>query len=124
MDTIVKVITTKEDYDIRDSAENALTIEEVIEVLKYLPPKAKVVLCNDKGYTFAPVRRSTFVTEYVETKEEEEERIRKEEEDEENLVCPNCESDNIYWSVRGHMRCMDCDAKFKKGKKIKKSIAD
>ena len=34
MDTIVKVITTREDYDVRDSAENALTIEEVIEYEK------------------------------------------------------------------------------------------
>lgn len=120
MDTIVKVITTREDYDIRDSAENALTIEEIIEVLKFLPPKAKVVLTNDNGYTFAPIRRSTFVTEYVETKEEEEERIRKEEEEDEktSLVCPRCGSDNIYWSVRGHMRCMSCDAKFNKAKKV------
>lgn len=120
MDTIVKVITTREDYDIRDSAENALAIEEVIEVLKFLPPKAKVVLTNDNGHTFAPVRRSTFVAEFVETKEEEEERIRKEQEEEENtaLVCPNCGSDNIYWSVRGHMRCMSCDAKFDKPKKV------
>jgi hypothetical protein len=75
MDAIVKVITTRENYDIRDSAENALTIEEIGDILKYLPPKAKVVLCNDNGHTFAPVRRSTFVTEYVETKEEEKERI-------------------------------------------------
>ena len=81
MDTIVKVITKREDYDIRDSAENALTIEETIEILKYLPPKAKIVFSNDNGYTFAPVRQSTFVTEYVETKEEEEERIRKEQEE-------------------------------------------
>ena len=110
MDTIIKVITAREDYDIRDSVENALSVEEVIEVLKFLPPKAKVVLTNDNGHTFAPVRRSTFVTEFVETKEEEEEKTA--------LVCPNCGSDNIYWSVRGHMRCMSCDAKFNKAKKV------
>jgi predicted RNA-binding Zn-ribbon protein involved in translation (DUF1610 family) len=56
----------------------------------------------------------------VETEEEEKERIRKEEEEDEKttLVCPNCGSDNIYWSVRGHMRCMSCDAKFNKAKKV------
>ena len=120
MDTIIKVIATKEDYDARDSAKNALSVEEIIEVLTYLPKKAKVVLTDDYGITFAPVRRGSFVTEYVETKEEEEERIRKEEEEEKKtaLVCPNCGSNNIYWSVRGHMRCMSCDAKFKKKKKV------
>ena len=55
MDTIVKVITNREDYDIRDSAENALTIEETIEILKYLPPKAKIVFSNDNGYTLLPL---------------------------------------------------------------------
>ena len=117
MDTIVKVITTREDYDVRDSAENALTIEEIIDILTYLPKKAKVVLCNDNGYTFAPVRRSTFVTEYVETKEEEEERIRKEEEEEENThwICPNCKGeDTAVYSVDGGYMCMECGSKFKK----------
>ena len=60
MDTIVKIITNREDYDIRDSAENALTIEETIEILKYLPPKAKIVFSNDNGYTFACAVLGTF----------------------------------------------------------------
>lgn len=120
MDTIVKIVPTREDYDIRDSAENTLLVGQVIDILTYLPKDAKMVFCNDNGHTFAPVRRSTFVTEFVETKEEEEERIRKEKEEDEktSLVCPNCGSDNIYWSVRGHMRCMSCDAKFNKAKKV------
>lgn len=120
MDTIIKVVATREDYDARDSAKKALSVEEIIDVLTYLPKKAKVVFTDDYGITFAPFRRGSFITEYVETKEEEEERIRKEEEEEKNtaLVCPNCGSNNIYWSVRGHMRCMSCDAKFNKAKKV------
>ena len=110
MDTIVKVVATREDYDARDSAKNALSVEEIIDVLTYLPKKAKVVLTDNYGITFAPIRRGSFLTEYVETKEEEEKKTA--------LVCPNCGSDNIYWSVRGHMRCMSCDAIFNKAKKV------
>ena len=65
MDTIVKVITKREDYDIRDSAENALTIEETIEILKYLPPKAKIVFSNDNGYTFARGEELAEFEDYI-----------------------------------------------------------
>lgn len=120
METIIKVITSREDYDIRDSAECSLSVQDIIDRLECLPRNAKVVMSNDNGFTFAPFRESTFSQVEVETREEEEERLRKEEEEDEKtaLVCPNCGSDNIYWSVRGHMRCMSCDAKFNKAKKV------
>jgi ribosomal protein L37AE/L43A len=117
MDKIIKVITSREDYDVRDSAEYALSVEQVIDILTYLPKDAKMVFCNDNGYTFAPIRRSTFVTEYVETKEEEEERLRKEQEEEERThwVCPNCNCmDNIVIGINGGYHCLECGAKFKK----------
>lgn len=117
MDKIIKVITKREDHDIRDSAESALSVEEVIEILKYLPKDAKMVFSNDNGYTFAPVRENTFVQVEVETKEEEEERLRKEQEEEERThwVCPNCNCvDNIVIGVNGGYHCLECGAKFKK----------
>lgn len=117
METIIKVITSREDYDIRDSAESALSVEKVIGILTYLPKDAKMVFCNDNGFTFAPIRRSTFVTEYVETKEEEEERLRKEAEEEERThwVCPKCGGiDTPVYSVKGGYQCMECGEHFKK----------
>ena len=122
MEQIVILKTTREVYDIRNCTEHSYSVAELIERLEKFPKDVKVVFSNDNGYTFGGIDGGTIRIIDVETKEEEEERISKEEE--EDLVCPNCESDNIYWSVRGHMRCMNCDATFKKGKKIKKSIAD
>ena len=124
MEKIVILRTTRDNYDMRECAETSYSVEQIMDILSRCPKDAKVVFSNNRGYTFGTIDSSTIRVVEVETKEEEEERIRKEEEDEENLVCPNCGSDNIYWSVRGHMRCMSCDAKFKKGKKIKKTIAE
>ena len=124
MEQIVILRTTRDKYDIRECAKHSYSVEQIMDILSRCPKDAKMVFSNDNGFSFGSIDGATIRVVEVETKEEEEERIRKEEEEEENLVCPNCESDNIYWSVRGHMRCMDCDAKFIKGKKIKKSIAD
>ena len=117
METIIKVITSKEDYDIRDSAECSLTVQDIIDRLECLPKDAKVVMSNDNGFTFAPFRESTFRQVEVETKEEEAERIRKEEEEEENThwICPNCNGeDTCVSSVKGGYQCLECGAKFKK----------
>ena len=117
METIIKVITTKEDYDIRDSAECSLTVQDIIDRLECLPKNAKVVMSNDNGFTFAPFRESTFRQVEVETKEEEAERIRKEEEEEENThwICPNCNGeDTTICSINGGYQCMECGAKFDK----------
>ena len=116
METIIKVITTKEDHDIRDSAECSLSVQDVIDRLECLPKDAKIVMSNDNGYTFAPFRESTFVEVEVETREEETARL--EEEDNEVLVCPHCKSESIVYNFSGYWQCLDCNKKFKKAKKI------
>lgn len=119
METIIKVITTREDYDIRDSAECSLSVQDIIDRLECLPRNAKVVMSNDNGFTFAPFRESTFVEVEVETKAEEEERERREREEEENThwVCPKCNcEDSIIISVspNGNYHCLECGENFKK----------
>ena len=119
MERIVILRTTRDEHDIRESAKYSYSVEQIMNVLSRCPKDAKIVFSNDNGFSFGSIDGAIIRIVDVETKEEEEERIRKEEEEEEILVCPDCESDNIYWSARGYMRCVDCDAKFKKGKKIR-----
>ena len=116
MEQIVILKTSRDEYDIRERVKVSFSVEELIERLENFPKGAKIVFSNDNGHTFGSIDGGTIRLLNVETKEEEEERIRKEENT--TLVCPNCGSDNIYWSVRGHMRCMSCDAKFNKAKKV------
>lgn len=117
METIIKVITSREDYDIRSSAECSLSVQDIIDRLECLPRNAKVVMSNDNGFTFAPFRESTFKQVEVETIEEEEERLRKEAEEEERThwVCPKCGGvDTPVYSVKGGYQCMECGEHFKK----------
>lgn len=116
METIIKVNTTREDYDIRNSAECSLTVQDVIDRLECLPRNAKIVMSNDNGYTFAPFRESTFEEVEVETLEEETARLEKE--DNEVLVCPHCKSENIVYNFSGYWQCLHCKRKFKKAKII------
>ena len=119
METIIKVNTKREDYDIRDSAECSLTVQDVIDILEFLPKDAKIVMSNNNGSTFAPFRENTFEEIEVETREEEEERLRKEKEEEDKsaLVCPKCLSENIC-HTRGMWQCLDCGKYFKAAKLI------
>ena len=118
MEQIVILKTSRDEYDIRESAKVSYSVEELIERLENFPKGAKIVFSNDNGHTFGSIDGGTIRILNVETKEEERIRKEKEEDEKTTLVCPNCGSDNIYWSVRGHMRCMSCDAKFNKAKKV------
>ena len=120
METIVKLIPNRSEYDIRNASANSVSVAEFIEILENYPKDAKIVFDNDYGYTFGYINANVVKTDEIETFEEE--KAREEQEENEILVCPHCESDNICWSVRGHMCCLDCDAKFKKAKLISNGV--
>lgn len=116
METIVKLKTNRSDYDIRMSAERTLTIGELIDALSLYPKDTKVVFSNDGGYTYGDIGYCDVEWCEVESIAEQEEREKREREEDENttLHCPNCDSDNICWSVNGGYSCLDCAKKFKK----------
>ena len=117
MEQIVILRTTRDDYDIRESAKHSYSVEQIMDILSRLPKEAKMVFSNDNGFSFGSIDGATIRIVDVETKEEEEERLRKEEEEEERThwVCPKCGGiDTPVCSVKGGYQCMECGESFKK----------
>ena len=69
---IITLSTRRSDYSIKEAAEDSMTVEELIEELRYLPGDCKVVFSNDNGYTYGYIQDRDIDSEYVEPEEEEE----------------------------------------------------
>ena len=80
---IVKLYTSRDEYDIRLAAERSLTVGELIDELKRMDENAKVVFDNDNGYTYGYVCSESVDSDMYETREEEERREAMEELNEE-----------------------------------------
>lgn len=76
-------MTSRDAYDIRESASSSMSVRDLIERLEELPQDSKIVLSFDRDYIFGDIRYDSFEIEDVETYEEQEERERREEEEEE-----------------------------------------
>ena len=68
---IITLSTRRSDYGIKQAAEDSMTVEELIEELRYLPGDCKVVFKNDGGYTYGYIRDRDIDSEYPEPEEEE-----------------------------------------------------
>ena len=68
---IITISTNRSDYDIKGAAEDSMTVEELIEELRYLPGDCKVVFKNDGGYTYGYIKDRDIDSEYLEPEEEE-----------------------------------------------------
>lgn len=80
MERIVKLMTSRDAYDIRESASSSMSVRDLIERLEELPQDSKIVLSFNRDYIFGDIRCDSFEIEDVETYEEQEERERREEE--------------------------------------------
>lgn len=74
METIVKLRTNKDEYDIRKASEYSYTVGQVIDILSRCPQNAKIVFENDRGYTFGAIDSATIRVVDVETFQEEKEK--------------------------------------------------
>jgi copper chaperone CopZ len=89
MEQIVKLRTSADDYDIRDAAKYAITVDSLIDVLSRCPSDAKVVFSNG-DFTFAEVTPNSIRIVEVETYQEQADREEKEQKEEEKMDIQNC----------------------------------
>jgi hypothetical protein len=69
---IITLSTRRSDYSIKEAAEDSMTVEELIEELRYLPGDCKVVFKNDNGYTYGYIMDRDIDSEYIQSEDEEE----------------------------------------------------
>jgi hypothetical protein len=72
MEKVIKLIAVRDEYEINRVTEDALSVEEVINLLSNYPKDAKMVMSFDNGYMFGAVREGIFREVTIETREEEE----------------------------------------------------
>ena len=72
MQTIVMLLTNREEYDIRDAASRSMTVRQLIDELECnYNEDDKIVFSNDHGFTYGYVGAGYIDSKRVETREEE-----------------------------------------------------
>ena len=72
MKRVITIKTNRSYYDIEDATNEAITIGELIDILKYYDEDDKVILSNDNGYTYGYINDDAVREVEFETHEEEE----------------------------------------------------
>lgn len=75
MERIITLSVNRSHYDIKGAADESMTVEELIEELRYLPGDCKVVFKNDNGYTYGYIQGADIDSEYLEPEPEEDEDV-------------------------------------------------
>jgi hypothetical protein len=75
MERIITLSVNRSHYDIKGAADESMTVEELIEELRYLPGDCKVVFKNDNGYTYGYIKDRDIDSEYLEPEVEEDEDV-------------------------------------------------
>lgn len=70
MKRVVTIETSRDYYSIEDTANEAITIGELIDLLREYDEDEKVILKNDNGYTYGLVGRYSIELEEYKTREE------------------------------------------------------
>ena len=60
MANIVQLKTNRTYYDLNEAAKDSITVGELIDLLEYERRDAKIVFCNDNGYTYGYISEKTI----------------------------------------------------------------
>lgn len=80
---IVRINAVRDDYEVRECLNDAMSVEQVMEQLSRCPKDAKVVMSFDNGYMYGSLTPHLIKIVNVESYEEQEEREKREQEEEE-----------------------------------------
>ena len=80
---IVRINAVRDDYDVRECTECAMSVEQLIEQLERCPKNAKVVMSFDGGYMYGSLTPNLIKIVNVESYKEQEDREKREREEEE-----------------------------------------
>lgn len=72
MKRVITIKTNRSYYDIEDATNEAITIGELIDILKHYDEDDKVIFSNDNGYTYGYIDDDVVDEVTFETHEEEE----------------------------------------------------
>lgn len=72
MKRVITIKTNRSYYDIEDATNEAITIGELIDILKHYDEDDKVIFSNDNGYTYGYINDDAVREVEFETHEEEE----------------------------------------------------
>lgn len=60
MSKIVQLKTNRRYYDLNEAAKDSITVRELIDLLENENLDAKIVFCNDGGYTYGYISERTI----------------------------------------------------------------
>lgn len=63
---VITISTNRSGYSINQVIDESITVDELIEELRYLPGDCKVVFKNDNGYTYGYITDRDIDSEYIE----------------------------------------------------------
>lgn len=63
---VITISTNRSGYSIDQVIDETITVDELIEELRYLPGDCKVVFKNDNGYTYGYITDRDIDSEYIE----------------------------------------------------------